>query len=163
MRIKKKTNRCLKNFLKIDDQQLIIKDEIPEYQLSDEAKTEIQKIKETEEMVKNLCNEIYVNNDDGSEKFCKATMNTKISPIKKKYVRGNQMPFMTKELSKEIMARSIFTNNYLMDKTDKSRFLYTQKIYKSVALLRNTKKNYFENLDILMKIHFNENGKLIQS
>ena len=114
-------------------------------------------------MVKNLCNEVYVNNDDGSEKFCKVTMNIKISPIKEKHVRGNQMPFMTKELSKEIMARSIFTNNYLMDKMDKSRFLYTQKIYKSVALLRNTKKNYFENLDILMKIHFNENGKLIQS
>ena len=39
----------------------------------------------------------------------------KVAPIKRKYARGNQMPFMTKELSKEIMARSRLKNKYLTD------------------------------------------------
>ena len=33
--------------------------------------------------------------------------------IKKKYDRGNQMPFMTKNLSKEIMARSRLRNRIM--------------------------------------------------
>ena len=33
--------------------------------------------------------------------------------IKKKYAPGNQMPFMTKNLSKEIMTRSRLRNKYL--------------------------------------------------
>ena len=39
------------------------------------------------------------------------------APIKKKYARGNQMPFMTKKLSKEIMTRSVLRNEYLKHKT----------------------------------------------
>ena len=34
---------------------------------------------------------------------------------------------MTKELSREIMARSRPKNNYLKDKTDKNRFFYTKQ------------------------------------
>lgn len=47
-----------------------------------------------------------VNNDDGSQNFCKTTMDTfnKFPPIKKKYA-GNQMPFITKKPSKEMMTR----------------------------------------------------------
>ena len=37
--------------------------------------------------------------------------------------------------------------NYLTNKTDENSFLYTQQRNKCVALLRNTKKNYYENLD----------------
>ena len=96
------------------------------------------------------------------------------------------MLFMTKELSKEIMARSRLNNNYLINKTDENRFLYTQRRNKFVALLRNNKKNYYENLgqkyvtDLKNfwttvkpylcdksvkndKIHLNENGYLIKS
>ena len=47
--------------------------------------------------------------------------------MKKKNVRGNQMPFMAKELSMEIMARSRLRNNYLIYKADENRLLYTQK------------------------------------
>ena len=58
-------------------------------------------------LINNLSNEVFVNNDDGLEKFCKTTMDTlnSFAPIKKKYARGNQMPFMTKNLSKEIIIR----------------------------------------------------------
>ena len=66
-------------------------------------------------LMNNLSNEIFVNNDDGLQKFGKTTMDTlnSFAPIKKEYARGNQMSFMTKNLSKEIMARSRLRNQYL--------------------------------------------------
>ena len=44
----------------------------------------------------NLPKEIYVNNDDGLEKFSKTNMDTlnKIATIKNKQASGNQIPFM---------------------------------------------------------------------
>ena len=45
------------------------------------------------------------------------------APIKKKYVRGNQMPFMTKNLSKETMTRSRLRNKYSKHKTQENRLL----------------------------------------
>ena len=140
-------------------------------------------------LINNLPNESFVNNDDGLDKFCKTTMDTLNSfpPIKKKYAHyGNQMPFMTKSLSKEIMARSRLRNKYLKHKTEKNCLLYTQQSIKCVSLLRKTKINYYENLDEKQikdnkkfwktvkpllsdksinsdKIHLNENGELINS
>ena len=38
---------------------------------------------------------------------------SKDAPIKMKYKRDNQMPFLTKDLSKAIMKISNLTNNYL--------------------------------------------------
>ena len=62
------------------------------------------------------------------------TLNS-FAPIKKKYARGNQMLFMTKSLSKEIMTRSRLRNKYLKQKTKENCFLYTQQRNKSVSLL----------------------------
>ena len=113
------------------------------------------------------------------------TLNS-FAPIKKKYAGGNQMPFMTKNLSKKIMTRSRLRNKYLKNKTEENRLLYTQQRNKSVSLLRKTKMNYYGNLnekDITDhkifwktvksflsdksinsdKIHLNENGELINS
>lgn len=45
------------------------------------------------------------------------------APIKKKYARGNQTPFMGKTLFKEIMTRSILRNKYLKHKTEENRLL----------------------------------------
>ena len=58
-------------------------------------------------LINNLSNKVFVNNDDGLQKFCKTTMDTlnPFAPMKKKYAGFNQMPFMTKSFSKEIMTR----------------------------------------------------------
>ena len=139
-------------------------------------------------LVNNLSNEILSNNDNGIEKFCKTTMDSLnlFAPIKKKYARGNQMPFMTKDLSKEMMTTSRLRNKYLKDKTEENRLLYTQQRNKCVSLLRKTKINYYGNLNVKEitdnkkfwktvkpflsdksktsdKIHFNENGELLNS
>ena len=49
--------------------------------------------------INNLLNEVFVNNEDGLQKFCKTTMDAlnSFAPIKKKYVRGNLMLFMTQK------------------------------------------------------------------
>ena len=60
--------------------------------------------------------------------------------IKKKYACGNQMPFMTKSLSKEIMARLRLRNKYLKHKTEENRLLYTQQRNKYVSLLKKKLK-----------------------
>ena len=67
--------------------------------------------------------------------------------IKKEYARDNQMPLMTKNLSKEIMTRLRLRNKYLKNKTEENRLLYTEQRNKCVSLLRKTKINYYKNLD----------------
>ena len=130
----------------------------------------------------------FSNNDNGLEKFCKTTMDTLnlFAPIKKKYARGIQIPFMTKDLSKEMVTTSRLRNKYLKDKTEETRLFYTQQRNKCVSLLIKTKINYYGNLNVKDitdnkkfwkavkpflsdksktsdKIHFNENGELLNS
>ena len=80
-------------------------------------------------LINNLSNEVFVNNDDGLQKLCKRTMDTfnPFTPIKKKYARGNQMSFMIKSLSKEIMTKSRLRNKYLKHRMEENRLLYTQQ------------------------------------
>ena len=91
----------------------------------------------------------FANNDDGLKTFCKTTMNALnlFVFIKKEYARDNQMPLMTKNLSKEVMTRSRLRNKYLKNKMEENRLLYTEQRNKCVSLLRKTKINYYENLD----------------
>ena len=55
-----------------------------------------------------LSKEVFVKNDKGLQWFCDLNLQVlnQRAPQKIKYVGGNQMPFMTKQLSKEIMQRS---------------------------------------------------------
>ena len=78
-------------------------------------------------LINNFSNVVFVNKDDELQKFCQVTMDTlnSFAPIKKKYVPGNQMPFMTKNLSKEIMTRSRLRNKHLKNKAEGNRLLYT--------------------------------------
>ena len=71
----------------------------------------------------------FVNNDRGLKRFCDMSIKllNKHAPIKKKHKRGNQMPFVTKDLVKAIMKRSKLRNNYLKNKTDANRMLYKKQ------------------------------------
>ena len=56
----------------------------------------------------NLSKENFINNDDGFQRFCDISLNAlnKHAPCKKKHARGNQIPFLNKNLSKAIMTRT---------------------------------------------------------
>ena len=45
------------------------------------------------------------------------------APVKKKYARVNQMSFMTKNFSKELMTRLRLRNKYLKHETEENRLL----------------------------------------
>ena len=67
--------------------------------------------------------------------------------LKKKYKRGNQMPFMNKELSKAIMDRTRYRNRFLKNRTEINRKKYSKQRNYCVSLLRKTKRAYYSNLN----------------
>ena len=57
-----------------------------------------------ESLLHELSKEVFVNNDDGLQRICDININILNShaPRNRKLARGNQMPFITKDLSKSI-------------------------------------------------------------
>ena len=74
------------------------------------------------------------------------TLDTHV-PVKKRYVRANQSPFMNKKLSKEIMKKSRLRNKFLNTKSDIDRKAYNKQHNYVVGLLRNEKNSFYSNLD----------------
>ena len=58
------------------------------------------------------------------------------APLKKKFIRGNQAPFMTRNLRKEIHTKSSFRNEFCKDPTKENEKLYKKQRNKCVALRR---------------------------
>ena len=71
----------------------------------------------------------------------------KHAPIRKKYLRAKEAPFMTKELHNAIIKRSRYRNKFLKGKGQTSSENY--KIQRNLCkkLLWKTKKLYFESLN----------------
>ena len=65
-----------------------------------------------------------------------------------KYLRANCAPFVTKELSKAIMLRSKLRNQYLKCKSEEARARFKIQRNPCVTLLRENKRDYYENLDL---------------
>ena len=61
----------------------------------------------------------------------------------KKTLRGNQAPFMTKELEKEIYIRTKLKNKYNRNHNEEHKAIYKKQRNKCVSLRRKTIKVYF--------------------
>ena len=70
------------------------------------------------------------------------------APMKKKVLRANDKPFMTKALRKAIMRRSALKNRYLKNKTDESLKEFKKQKNYTRRLARREKIKYFANLDL---------------
>ena len=103
-----------------------------------------------EYLLEKLSKEVFLNNDEWLQGFCDINLQVlnQHAPQKIKYVRGNQMPFMTKQLSKEVMKRSRFRNNFLRNGTEKNKIIYNRQRSYCVSLLRKSNRGYYENLNI---------------
>ena len=101
------------------------------------------------DLIDKLSNEKFIINDEGLKRFCELSVNVlnKYAPRKKKYARGNQMLFFTKEISKEIMTSFRLRNKYLKSRNEENRAIYVKQRNYCVSLLRKSKKQYSENLD----------------
>ena len=72
----------------------------------------------------------------------------KHAPMKTKYVRANNAPFMNKKLSKAIMTRSRLRNKLLKNPDEVNKRNYNKQRNYCVNLLRKEKNNYFNNIDL---------------
>ena len=68
------------------------------------------------------------------------------APIKTKYLRGNDQPFMNKELRKEHMKRTMLENKLRKDNTDENLTAFKRQRNHCVKLLKEAKKSYFGQL-----------------
>ena len=77
---------------------------------------------------------------------CIDTLNNH-APRRKKYVRDNHLPFMNKDLSKQIMHRTRLRNNFSRNISDENKRTYSKQRKLCVLLLRKRKKTYYSNLN----------------
>ena len=102
-----------------------------------------------ESLLENLKGKLSGNSDQSFSNFVN-TCNTVLDkhlPKKKKYVRGNQLPFMNKTLSKAIMLRTLFRNKFLKNRSNENKTNYVKQRNHCVSLLRKRKREYYSNLD----------------
>ena len=71
----------------------------------------------------------------------------KHAPGKKKNVRGYQMLFFNKDLSKAIMTQTQLCNIFLQTRREENRMRCTKQRNVCVTIVRKTKKRYYENLN----------------
>ena len=71
----------------------------------------------------------------------------KHAPCKKKIVRANHKPYMTKIARKAIMRRSMLENRYYKMKTAKSKSMFRKQRNYTNKLIKREKRKYFKNLD----------------
>ena len=81
----------------------------------------------------------YSKYPDKFYEICHTVLNTH-APEKKKYIRGNNKPFMTKTFSKVNMQRTRFRNKILKNPTDQNKLIYNKQRNLWVSLLRKEKK-----------------------
>ena len=67
-------------------------------------------------------------------------------PIKHKYIRANENPFISKKLRQAIMLRSKLRNRYNKLRTEEASIMYKQQRNICTSLLRKCKKAYFNSL-----------------
>ena len=70
------------------------------------------------------------------------------APLKKKVVRANEVPYMTKALRKAIANRSRLENRYYHDKTDESKIAYNKQNNYCSRLYKKVRKKFYTNLDM---------------
>ena len=80
-------------------------------------------------------------------------------PIQKKYKRGNQMPFVTKDSPKAFMKISKLRNSYLQKKTGANRILYQKQRNYCVSPLSKSETKYYANLDEKKSVQSKNFGK----
>ena len=64
----------------------------------------------------------------------------------KKYIRGNQSPFMTKIVSKAIILRTKLRNKFLKYRSNENKTNNVKQRNRCVSILRKTKSVYYSQL-----------------
>ena len=86
-----------------------------------------------------------ISNDKFMETFMEIL--NRHAPLKFKYIRMNQGPFMTKEIRKEVMKRSRLRNRFIADNSELNKVAYTRQRNKCTSLIRKGNKTFYSNLN----------------
>ena len=70
-----------------------------------------------------------------------------MAPIKQKHIRGNQSPFMNKDIHKAIMTRTRLRNRFLKEPTQMNRLARKKQRNYYVSLMRQNKKEYYGSIN----------------
>ena len=70
------------------------------------------------------------------------------APVKEKYIRYNQGPFMTNDLRKAIMNRSRLFNKFKKDNSEQNKWAYKKQRNLCVKLLKKAKRTFYNTLDV---------------
>ncbi len=101
---------------------------------------------------KDLCDQISSELQDNEDYGAFDTVVTdtlnRHAPLKKKYLRANDGPFMTKALRKAMMHRKRLRNRYIKNRTEENLKAFKTQRNLCVKLLRKTKSDYYRNLDL---------------
>ena len=95
-----------------------------------------------------LSQELVGNGDYGAFEAVVMGVLNEHAPVKKKSIRANDAPFMTKVLRKENMHRTKLRNKYNDDRTEENLKAFKKQRNKCVKLLRNAKFDYYRNIDL---------------
>ena len=80
------------------------------------------------------------------EEFLKVL--NKHDPLKKKFIRANHAPYMTKNLRKAIMKRSLLENKYISNSTVENKNKYKKHKNFCSRLYKKERKKFYSQLDI---------------
>ena len=89
-----------------------------------------------------LKNDPYQNYNLSTNKFLGIV--NKHAPLKKKFVRGSNAPFMNREFQKEIYVRSRLRNKYWVEPTTENKVAYQKQRNKCVKIRRKSIKRYMD-------------------
>ena len=101
-----------------------------------------------QELRNNLYSQTCYHNEYNEFQTCLREVLDKHAPIKKKYLRANDSPFMNKQLRKLIMNRSRYNNIYFKNKTADNWENYRLIRNQCVKLVKKVKREYYENRNL---------------
>ena len=97
----------------------------------------------------NTKNDNLQNSNDSSLRFfmnvCKEVLD-QVAPLKQKYIRANNGPFINKDITKAVTKRASLRNNYLKNGCDANRKAHYAQRNPCVSLIRKTKLDYHNKL-----------------
>ena len=71
-----------------------------------------------------------------------------LAPVKKRYIRSNQAPFMSRTSQEAFITRSRLRNRFLKNRTNVNKALYNKQCNYCVKLLHKEKRRCYRNLNI---------------
>ena len=100
------------------------------------------------DLLKELSLSYLQNGDFDRFKFIINNLLESRAPMKEKYIRHNQAPFMNKGVRKAIMVRTKLLNKFRKENSFINELEYKRQRNFCTTLIKKTKRNFYNNLSV---------------